>query len=160
MLRKSMEGTQLFSCLSCWSGLGAAEPVSVVDVQVTGDDDIVVGGVHLIQSIIPVLKERDIMARARARSVDSTDDEVSTFAKAEAEPDYFMAVAGNSVQMLIGQVISNPDSDPATLCSAVQMQWGGGGKPGMVDSGKVIFVEVNLVSVTMAMSAPVRFRVD
>ena len=119
MLRKSMEGTQLFSCLSCWSGVGAAEPVSVMDVQVTGDDDIVVGGVHLIQSIIQLL-----IARARARSVDSTDDQVSTFAKAEAEPDYFMAVAGNSVQMLIGQVISNPDSDPATLCSAVQTQWG------------------------------------
>ena len=30
----------------------------------------------------------------------------------------------------------------------------------MGDSGKVIFVEVNIVSVTMAMSAPVRFRVD
>ena len=127
MLRKSMEGTQLFSCLSCWSDLGAAEPVSVMDVQVTGDDDIVVGRVHLIQSIIQVLKEREIMARARARTVDSTDDQVSTFAKAEAEPDYFMAVAGNSVQMLIGQVISNPDSDPATLCSAAQTQWGGGG---------------------------------
>ena len=65
-----MEGTQLFSYLSCWSGLGAAEPVSVMDVQVTGDDDIVVGGVHLIQSIIQVLKERDIMTRARARSDD------------------------------------------------------------------------------------------
>ena len=141
MLRKSMEGTQLFSCLSCWSGLGVAEPVSVMDVQVIGDDDIVVGGVHLIQGIIHVLKERDIMARARARSVDSTDDQVSTFAKAEAEPDYFMGVAGNSVQMLIGQVISNPDSGPATLCSAVQTQWGW--KPGMVDSDKVIFVEVN-----------------
>ena len=140
MLRKSMEGTQLFSCLSCWSGLGAAEPVSVMDVQVTGDDDIVVRGVHLIQSIIQVLKEQDIMARARARSVDSTDDQVSTSSKAKAEPDYFMAVAGNSVQMLIGQVISNPDSDSATLCSAVQTQWGGGGggwKPGMVDSGKL-----------------------
>ena len=102
------------------------------------------------------------MTRARARSVDSTDDQVSTFAKAEAEPDYFMPVAGNSVQMMIGQVISKSRQRPRhpVQCGPDAVGRGGGWKPGMVDSGKVIFVEVNLVSVTMAMSDPVRFRVD
>ena len=46
------------------------------------------------------------MARARARSVDSTDDQVSSFAKAEAEPDYFMTYLSFSAVCRVHKLIS------------------------------------------------------